>query len=108
MDYQAFPAKGQQPTATAQRPWGISSKAQQHEPKLINAPVSEEDIVSLMLQLDHNSKKKKMTSEQSHFELTAVLENSDIGKRKISPFHLNYHLKKKHIQQKTIRAGKNP
>lgn len=59
MDYQAFPAKGQQPTATAQRPQGISSKAQQHEPKLINTPVSEEDIVSLMLQLDHNSKKRK-------------------------------------------------
>lgn len=58
MDYQAFSAKGQQLTATAQHR-EISSKAQQREPKLINTPVSEEDTMLLILQLDHNSKKKK-------------------------------------------------
>lgn len=49
-----------------------------------------------------------MTSEQSHFEPTAVLENSDIGKRKISPFHLNYHFKKNIYSRKLYMQVKIP
>lgn len=106
LDYQAFPAKGQQLTAIARRARGdiiqgstAWAKANKHSSiwrgyRITDAPTW---IAA--------RKTEKTGGEQSHFKPLAFLQNSDIRERKSCSFHENYHFR--NVQKKTMHAGKN-
>lgn len=85
MDYQAFYPKGQQLTAAIQRAQGdiiqgtaAWAKANKHTSIWRGYRVTDAPTWSQL----KKKEKKKITAEQSHFEPTEFLENSDMGRGK--------------------------